>query len=189
LLLSAARPQDWGNIFGFRYALDNGAWTCFNNGTQFDHDAFNSILERLGECADWIVLSDIVAGGLESLAMSVRSMNYAMAKCRLVLIAVQDGMSPSDLAPLVGPSVGIFLGGSTEWKLSNMAKWGEFTAERGVYYHVARVNTGRRMAMAHAAGADSIDGSSASRYSVTLPLLDRAIRQRDLLSPRTRDQL
>jgi hypothetical protein len=101
----------------------------------------------------------------------------------LVLIAVQDGMRPADLEPLVGRSVGIFLGGSTEWKLANMALWGSFCARRGVYYHVARVNTERRIWMAVAADADSVDGSSGTRFASTIPMLNRARHQQDLFAP------
>ena len=89
-------------------------------------------------------------------------------------------MEHDDLAPLVGRKVGIFLGGSTEWKLARMADWGRFCREHGCHYHVARVNTVKRYRMAHAAGAHSVDGSSATRYAVTLPLLDYASRQPDL---------
>jgi hypothetical protein len=63
-----------------------------------------------------------------------------------------------------------------------MLAWGRFCAEREVYYHVARVNTEKRVWLAAAAGADSIDGSSATRYAVTLPMLDRAMRQPDLFA-------
>jgi hypothetical protein len=92
-------------------------------------------------------------------------------------------MVETDLAPLVGPSVGVFLGGSTEWKLATMAAWGRFCAAHAVHYHVARVNTGRRMAMAVAAGADSVDGTSATRYAVTIRKLDNTSRQLDLWTP------
>ena len=87
----------------------------------------------------------------------------------------------ADLAPLVGPSVGIFLGGSTEWKLARMADWGAFCREHGCHFHVARVNTIRRIRMAHAAMAHSIDGTSATRFATTLPALDLAARQPDLI--------
>lgn len=183
LLSPAAESRNGWEAFGFRYCLDNGAWAAFQAGKSFDEDAFERLLEARGEGADWAVLPDIVAGGMESLALSVRWMNRVLASCPMVLIAVQDGMEPADLAPLVSARVGIFLGGSTEWKLARMRDWGEFCAERGVYYHVARVNTARRFKMAHAAGADSIDGSSATRFAKTLPLLDGARRQPDLYAP------
>lgn len=168
------------------YAIDNGAWADFRAGRPFDEDAFERLLEKLGASSDWIVLPDIVAGGLKSLELSLRWSNRCRAVSDLVLIAVQDGMEPSDLVNVVGPHVGIFLGGSTEWKLERMADWGQFCAERGLWYHVARVNTRKRFRMAHAAGAASIDGTSATRYAVTMPKLDFWCRQPDLLSPGVR---
>ena len=169
---------------GFPYALDNGAWSDFQADRSFDEDAFERVLEAMGGAADWVVLPDIVAGGMRSLELSIRWINRVLAVTPLALLAVQDGMEPEDLAPLVGPTVGIFLGGSTEWKLARMLDWGRFCAESGVYYHVARVNTVKRFRMAHAAGAHSVDGSSASRFAKTLPLLERARSQPDLLDPR-----
>lgn len=191
--LDALRAAGWGLLVsragawrteGFdRYVLDNGAWSDFQAGRDFDGDAFEALVGRLGAGADWIVLPDIVGGGVASLDLSKRWLNRCLAACSLVLIALQDGMTEPDLAPLVGRSVGLFLGGSTDWKLANMARWGAFAADRGLHYHVARVNSERRMALAAAAGADSVDGSSATRYAVTLPLLDRAARQPDMFAP------
>lgn len=135
---------------------------------------------------DWIVLPDIVAGGLASLDLSIRWMNRCLSIAPLVLIAVQDGMETDDLVPYVGRKVGIFLGGSTDWKIDRMAEWGRFCAERDIYYHVARVNTIRRFRMAHAAGACSVDGTSASRFAVTVPRLAAAARTNDLFSPRSK---
>lgn len=188
--LKALRAAGWGLLIsragvwrteGFeRYVLDNGAWHDFQSGQSFDEDAFERLIEKLGAGADWIVLPDIVAGGLKSLELSMRWMNRCLSICSLVLIAVQDGMEHHHLAPFVGRNVGIFLGGSTEWKLARMMDWGQFCHKHGCHYHVARVNTVRRYRMAHAAGAHSVDGSSATRFCSTLPLLDYASRQSDL---------
>jgi hypothetical protein len=68
-------------------------------------------------------------------------------------VAVQDGMQESDLAHVVGRNVGLFLGGSTEWKLGIMATWGKFCQRHGIY-PVARVNTERRVWIAVAVGSD-----------------------------------
>ena len=121
-------------------------------GRPFNLEEFERFLVWIaGEAVPprFIVLPDIVAGGLESLELSKRWLNRCLSICPLVLIAVQDGMEPADLAPLVGPSVGIFLGGSTEWKLARMVDWGRFCAHRDLYYHVARVNTAGRFQLAH----------------------------------------
>jgi hypothetical protein len=172
------RTEGFQNI-----AADNGAWADYQAGRDFDEDAFEKFLDWLPITPDWIVLPDIVAGGLRSLALSVRYLNRCSAMAPLCLLAVQDGIEPSDVAPLVGSGVGIFLGGSTEWKLARMIEWGTFCSDRGVYYHVARVNSIKRMALAASAGADSIDGSSASRYSVTTAKLSYASLQSDLFAP------
>lgn len=181
--LLVSRSGAW-RTEGFAYALDNGAWSDFQAGRSFDEGAFDRLIEKLGARADWIVLPDIVAGGLASLELSLRWQNRCLSLCGLVLIAVQDGMEHEHVAPYVGESVGIFLGGSTEWKLTRMADWGQFCAARNCWYHVARVNTRKRFRMATAAGASSIDGSSATRFSVTLPKCDNWARQPDLFSPR-----
>jgi len=190
--LAALRSAGWGLLVsrtgvwrteGFaRYVLDNGAWSDFQAGRSFDAEAFERLLDQLGSGADWVVLPDIVGGGLRSLELSLRWSNRVLSVCDQVLIAVQDGMETTDLAHVVGRKVGIFLGGSTAWKLANMALWGAFCRTQAVHYHVARVNTERRMWMAVAAGADSVDGSSGSRYAVTIPMLTRAAKQTDLFT-------
>lgn len=194
--LAALRAAGWGLLVsragvwrteGFdHYVLDNGAWADHQAGRSFDEDEYERFLAWVATQAvpAWCVLPDVVAGGRTSLALSCRYLNRCLSVAPLVLIAVQDGLTEADLAPLVGRSVGIFLGGSTEWKLANMARWGRFCAERGVHYHVARVNTARRFRMAHAAGAASVDGSSVTRYAVSIRRLDLAARQPDLLAMR-----
>lgn len=190
--LVALRSAGWGLLIsragewrteGFTdYVLDNGAWSDFQQGRPFDADAFEQLLNQLGAGAQWVVLPDIVAGGLASLELSLRWSNRVLSATDRVLIAVQDGMQPDDLAPFIGRKVGIFLGGSTEWKLAQMARWGVFCRRHGVHYHVARVNTEKRMWQAVAAGADSVDGTSASRYATTTRMLTRAAGQGDMLA-------
>lgn len=191
--LAAMRAAGWRLLIsragvwrteGFPYALDNGAWSDFQQGKPFDDDAFERLLDRFGEGADWIVLPDIVEGGQRSLDLSRRYLNRVVGLCPITLIAVQDGIEPHDVAAHVNASVGIFLGGSTKWKLARMADWGQFCADQECYYHVARVNTRQRFRMAAASGAHSVDGSSASRYAVTLPKCDSWSRQPDLLKVR-----
>lgn len=190
--LAALREAGWRLLIsragvwrteGFPYALDNGAWTDFQQDQPFDDVLFDAFVERFGWDADWIVVPDIVAGGRASLELSARWLPRLRRFGRLLLIAVQDGMTPDDLRGLVGPGTGIFLGGSTEWKLETMPTWGAFANENDAHYHVARVNTEKRFAMAHAAGAASVDGSSASRFAKNVARLDRAARQPDLYAP------
>ena len=157
---------------GFRYAIDNGAWTAHQQGTPFDADAFRAVVEVLGHDADFVVVPDVVAGGLQSLEVSRRWLPWVLARTRRALIAVQDGMSPSDVAPLLSGRVGIAIGGSTEWKLRELGsrRWSGTAG----WLHVLRVNTERRIRLCAYAGASSFDGSSASRFAVNVPRLEQA---------------
>lgn len=170
---------------GFPYALDNGAWTAFQQGTRFDGVRFMVLLRRFGADADWCVVPDIVAGGMRSLQFSMTWLPYVQRFTSLPLLAVQDGMSPADIAPHVGENVGIFVGGSTKWKLETLPQWGELAKARRCYLHVGRVNSARRIFACAAHGVDSFDGTSATRFAVTLPKLDNARRQRDLFGERS----
>lgn len=168
---------------GFPYALDNGAWSAFTQGEDFDVEAFEKAFDLLGAGADFVIVPDIVAGGRSSLDLSLSWMDR-LAPARKLLIPNQDGLVPADFADLVSERVGIFHGGSTEWKIETMVEWGRWCAERDVYFHVGRVNTGPRFRLAHVAGACSVDGSSASRFAVNIPMLDGLARQDDLFDAR-----
>lgn len=81
--LKALREAGWRLIVsargvlrteGFPYALDNGAWTAFQEWLKgarpvnlLDLGAFLRAVRLLGGGADWIVLPDIVMGGETSL--------------------------------------------------------------------------------------------------------------------------
>ena len=166
---------------GFQYALDNGAWSCHIRKVPFDQCAFETALEKLGRGADWVVLPDIVAGGIKSLDFSLSWVDRVRPMAP-VLLPVQDGMSVEDVSGLVGPDMGVFLGGTTEWKLSTMRAWGALAAKTGAYFHVARVNTAKRIRLCQDAQASSFDGTSVTRFAKTLPLLDNERRQGHLFA-------
>ncbi len=161
-----------------RYCLDNGAWSCHQRDQPFDAVSFQWAFNRIGDGADWVVAPDIVGAGVASLDLT-RAWLPRLAHEK-VLIAVQDGMTPADIDPLMTDGRGLFLGGSTEYKLRSMPMWGDYARRRGVHFHVARVNTIKRLRACQAAGADSIDGSSASRFAVTADLLPSALKQQSL---------
>jgi len=165
---------------GMAHALDNGAWHSYCAGLPFDEAAFLIAYEKFGSTADFIVLPDIVAGGLRSLDFSLAWRERLGRPIGPQLLAVQDGMEPADVAQYVGPRLGIFIGGTTKWKVGRLMDWGACARQRGAYLHVGRVNSARRIYLCEAAGADSFDGSSASRFAVTLPNLEHARQQREL---------
>jgi len=165
---------------GMPYALDNGAWSAFQQGRRLDEKRFLRAVDKLGYGADWIVVPDIVAGGLRSLDYSLAWLNVLRGLPTPLLIAVQDGMKIDDVREHLSPTVGIFLGGTSEWKEGTAVSWGALARRRNCLLHVGRVNSARRIAICAAAGATSFDGTSATRYLKTLPLLDKAASQPDL---------
>lgn len=163
---------------GFPYALDNGAWSAHQQGRPFDFAAFEKAVERLGAGADFVVVPDIVGGGLDSLRFSEQWLPRLDGVGSRRLLAVQDGMGPDDVAPMLGDELGIFVGGSTEWKLRTIPQWARCARERGAWCHVGRVNTARRISLCSGAGVDSFDGTSVTRFAKTIRMLDGARRQK-----------
>jgi hypothetical protein len=164
------RDEGWD-----RYALDNGAWAYHQRGEPFDEGRFRALVEKFGRRADWCVLPDIIAGGVESLALSMTWMDWVLDRCPRALIAVQDGMEIRHIDHLIGDRVGVFVGGSTDWKLATLGMWGSLASR--CWVHVGRVNSVRRIRMCAMAGAHSFDGTSASVFSVTAKKLGHAARQ------------
>lgn len=162
---------------GFPYALDNGAWGAHQRGEDFPAEPFTRTVKKLGAGADWVVAPDIVEGGLDSLRVSIGWLSWLRSRCKRILIAVQDGMTEKDIRPLLSDRVGVFVGGSTDWKLQTLDTWCRLARDCGAWSHVGRVNTARRIRRCLAAGATSFDGTSASRYAVTCSKLDSARRQ------------
>lgn len=165
---------------GFRYAIDNGAWTAHQaKRDRLDLHLFIRIVIALGAGADWVVAPDIVNGGAGSLALTLKWLPWVLRHSPVALIAVQDGMTPADIRPHLSSRVGIFVGGSDEsnWKERTVGQWSALARECGTICHVGRVNTKRRIAICAAAGATSIDGTSASRFAKSIPVLQRALAQ------------
>jgi hypothetical protein len=185
--LDALRARGWGLLVsaagehraeGFQtYAIDNGAWSAYTSGEPWNPGPFEQLITELGGGSSFVVVPDIVAGGLASLRLSESWLPRLKGVGGRRLIPVQDGMTPADVRPLIGSDVGIFVGGSTDWKIATMGRWGALARERGSYCHVGRVNTVRRIRLCLLAGVDSFDGSSVSRFSINLPRLDNARRQ------------
>lgn len=197
--LDVLRKLDWRLLVsakgvwrteGFSWAGDNGAWTAFEQGEPFDEDCFRRFLDWAAlqlVRADFLVAPDIVAGGLRSLDFSVKWLpELKGAPCEKLLLAVQDGMTTADVAPLLadGSFAGVFVGGSTEWKLETLPAWCNLAEQFGAWAHAARVNTVKRINRCLAAGAHSFDGSSATRFAKSAAPLDAARRQRDWVAER-----
>ena len=127
--------------------------------------------DQIGHLAKWIIAPDIVAGGGASLEMSIR-WRQRWDKCP-ALLAVQDGMTPEDLLPHLNQRTGVAIGGTTEFKIRTLPEWAKLAHHVGCYLHVLRVNSRRRLVACALGGADSIDGTSATVFSVNAPKIRR----------------
>ena len=139
---------------------DNGAFADWNNGRPFDEATFVADLHRIYLAIDrpeWIVLPDIVTGGLASLRFSL-SWRHRCKGLAPLYLAVQDGMHPEDLTD-VRNIAGLFVGGSLEWKIRTGAKWVAAARTLGMKCHIGRVGTAKRVRWALRIGADSIDSA------------------------------
>ncbi len=140
---------------------DNGAFGDWKAGRDFDEAQFVADIEAIARSGDrprFLVLPDLVARGQESLAVSARWAPRLSATAPLYL-AVQDGMSTSDVAPLAPQLAGLFVGGTLEWKIATGGTWVRAAHRLGLACHIGRVGTEDRIAWARRIGADSIDSS------------------------------
>ncbi len=161
---------------GMPYALDNGAWTAHQQGRAFDEGLFLRAVDLVGARADWIVVPDVVGDAEATLEAFVRWWPR-LRGVGLLLLALQDGMQEADVEPLLRPGVGLFIGGSTAFKEQSANAWGAYARSRSLYLHMGRVNSARRIAIATEAGCHSVDGTSATRFAVTIPQLTNAAAQ------------
>ena len=144
---------------GAKFAIDNGGYSGANA------DGFMSLLEReyenRSECL-FVAVPDVVADARRTL----ECFDYwyrKLAGWRLAFVA-QDGIEQLSIPWKLVDAV--FIGGSTQWKLSRYAesvircaKW------QRKWVHVGRVNSVERFVRFENLGVDSVDGSGISRYS------------------------
>lgn len=182
--LAALRAAGWGLFVsaagvhrheGFRFKIDNGAWSDFTHGRPWRAPPFEALLESHGRhpLCQGIVAPDIVCGGAASLRLTLAWLERLLDYGPRVYVPVQPGMSPSTIAALLGPRIGVFVGGDSRWKEATCAAWARLAHERGTVCHVGRVNTRRRLLICKAAGVDSFDGSGPTRFEVELHAMER----------------
>lgn len=168
-LVAQIRERGWGRMFAERHptpwdgepwGFDNGAFGAWLNQRPFPADQFLSRLDRAlnRDVVPYIaVVPDLVAEGLRSLEFSLGWVERLPTGWPWYL-AVQDGMSPRDVAPELVNFRGIFLGGTVRFK-STAARWRELAHSYGLKFHYARAGTPNRIQHALAVGADSLDSS------------------------------
>jgi hypothetical protein len=138
------------------WAADNGR---FNSRHEYSDAKYLAWLTRMPvESCLFATAPDVVGNAQATLRLSLPMMPRIRKLGYKVAFVAQDGMEklhvPWDMFDC------LFIGGTTEWKLSEHAY--QLVAEanrRGKWTHMGRVNSWRRFRAAAAAGYDSADGT------------------------------
>jgi diguanylate cyclase (GGDEF)-like protein len=178
----ALQPYD-----GEPWALDTGAYAekIRSGGPELDartelgyggpeEDFFDQWLMRVNELAagpeearpfmavlpDVPVLPGKPGTAAQSIAVTTRWLQEAPEGIPYY-VPVQDGMVAADVALLAkNPKVaGIFLGGSTEFKVAEGQAWSDLAHDAGLKFHYARAGTPKLLRHAISVGADSMDSA------------------------------
>ncbi len=141
-------PTEW--------IADNG---CFGK-TEFNQDRWLEFLEtyRNRPGCLFAVAPDVVGDHQATLARSLPWMPHLRELGYPAAFVAQDGATAATM-PWDDFDV-VFLGGTTDFKLSDTARdiVGEAVA-RGKHAHMGRVNSKRRLMLAHQWGCQSVDGT------------------------------
>jgi hypothetical protein len=151
------------------YAIDNGAWVFFNKQLEYDATLFLKDVYQYGDNADFVVIPDVVQNARKTLEISDYWIRQ-LSKYRLLFVA-QDGISVQELEEFTKSNIGIFIGGSTEWKLSMIRPIADLCSRYDVLCHVGRVNTAKRLNLCVNGGAHSFDGSGMARFEETARIM------------------
>jgi len=140
-------------IQGIPWALDNGVFGAYKNGTKWSEEPLYDFLDRFAAWKPlWVVVPDSIGNRDETLrkweehAPALKAFGVPLA------MAVQDGMTPADVP---AECAVVFVGGSTSWKWRSLPMWSESFPR----VHVGRVNTINLLLQAENAGAESCDGT------------------------------
>jgi hypothetical protein len=173
---------------GQLWAADNDAFGAWDEGR------FRKMLDRISRVDRsrflWVALPDVVGNARETID---RWGEWYPQVVRLGVPAAfvgQDGLSGEEGRIPWDEMAAFFVGGSTEWKLGEEAE--RFVGEarrRGKWTHIGRVNTEKRIRHAVEIGADSIDGTTFSRWPDRwiprgLAWIRRSKQQMHFLGPR-----
>jgi hypothetical protein len=151
-------PANGHSMNEWVWAADNG---CFGKNYVGDNkwfDWLNSFDQTTRSLCAFATAPDVVGSATETMKRSkpwlplIRQAGYKAA------LVAQDGLVPNDCP--WDEIDALFIGGSTEWKLSQQAADLMIAAKKkNKWVHVGRVNSWRRYVGMAQRGADSVDGT------------------------------
>jgi hypothetical protein len=169
----------------FPFALDNGAYGAYKNGTEWDLEEWKRLLLWAAMCGQmplWALVPDVVENRTATIdkwhefSPLVRHYGFRPG------FAAQNGMSFDDVP---SDDCVIFIGGDDEWKDAAIGPW---CARFPGRVHVGRVTEMERLMKCHRAGAVSVDGTgwwhkkskaSAAQYIQLLRYLEFAASEQE----------
>lgn len=151
--------QTLGNIPGARWAADN---ECYTLGDSFDPDRYIRSLKRTAKrwansCL-FATAPDVVGDAMSTLGKFPEWRDTIHDIGLPVALVAQDGLE--NLPVPWAEFEAIFIGGTTDWKLSQDVR--DLIADAKLHdkwVHVGRVNSQKRLAYCIKLGVDSVDGT------------------------------
>jgi len=156
--------DNWGTIVtpsSYREPPETREWAadCEAYTGRFKWERFSPWLDSMEpyrELCLFVTVPDVVADATATLEMWDRYADLMGDGWWPLAYVAQDGCESLEMPE----AAALFVGGTTEWKLSAASRdvIGEAIA-RGMWVHIGRVNTVRRIRYAWTVGADSVDGT------------------------------
>jgi hypothetical protein len=144
------------------WAADNDAYLAWDE-TKF-RKMLRAITGLIG-CA-FVSAPDVVGDSTATIARFHEWKDEIRETGQPIALVGQDGLQTQDVP--WQEIQAFFVGGTTEWKLgSEAASLVREANERGLWTHMGRVNTRRRIRYAQSIGCDSVDGTNFSMYRKT----------------------
>ena len=161
---------------GERWAADNGRYAAPEAYTDARYLGF---LERRRAYADRCLFAtapDVWGDAEATLKLSLPMLARIRALGYPVALVAQDGLQVGSV-PWNEIDV-LFVGGSDPWRHSDGMRALVVEAQRrGLWTHLGRVNSRKRIRAAIALGFDSVDGTLLARDPARAPLLERWMRE------------
>lgn len=140
------------------WGADNG---CFATPEKYTDEMYRAFLVRYQAHRDRCLFAtapDVVGDAAATLARSLDALPWIRALGYRAALVAQDGLE--DLSVPWDAFDVLFVGGTTDWKLSEAAYALAAEADaRGKWTHQGRVNSWRRLKAAAVSGFDSADGT------------------------------
>lgn len=157
-------PWPW-----FPFALDNGAFSCWDmRSNTFNDEAWDVMQQKWKALikwaaptglARWAIVPDVPGNRERTLERYDQYHRFVADSEISPAIAVQDGMTPSDVKSLVNKPHVVCVGGTTEWKWGTVETW----AKEFSRVHVLRCNSPDKLYMLESIGVESCDGTGWNR--------------------------